>query len=331
VAVAWAAGLRPPGTALARSLADRLVCAVRQSAGCRPDPEIYAAYGGELAELVRANAPEVLYENGMTALPVDYRRCRSDGCAAGEGAGEVDRSDTGEQVTLFTHVVDCRDPDSAAADCSGPRAGRIYIQYFAYYPGSATAEGVLLRRQVRRLSAAAGRPSFHADDWEGVQVRINPDGSVDSRASSHNGYNGGGGIANWGSDAGSSGAARAAEAAGFRDAGGWTPSRGAYYVSGGSHAGHVDEASARRAAATALSGAILRSRGASPRGFDERRDRLASRIERALDPAARRTPGDRIRLVPIESLSVGDRAATFAITPPWRKRVYLDPEYTGTN
>lgn len=316
---------------MAESLAERLVCAVRLSGGCRPDPELYAAYGGDLAELVRANAPEVLYENGMTALPVDYRRCRSDACAAGGATGEVDRSDAGQPVTLFTHVIDCRGPAAAGADCSGPRAGRIYVQYFAYYPGSATAEGVLLKRQVRELSTAAGRSSFHEDDWEGVQLRVNPDGSVDSRASSHNGYNGGGGIANWGSDMGNPAAARAAEAAGFRDPNGWTPSRGTYYVSGGSHAGHVDEASARRAAAAALAGAILRSRGAPARGFADRRERLAARIERTLDPGARRTPGDRIRLVPIESLSASDRAATFAITPPWRKRVYLDPEDAGTS
>ena len=58
----------------------------------------------------------------------------------------VARSSSGERPVAFTHAVDCR-PDAAAAteaagaDCSGERAGNLYLQYWLYYPGSATAEG----------------------------------------------------------------------------------------------------------------------------------------------------------------------------------------------
>ena len=37
-----------------------------------------------------------------------------------------------------------------------------------------------------------------------------------------------------------------------------------------------------------------------------------------------------IRLVPIEGLERSDLAAEFEVTPPWDKRVYLDPRSTST-
>src|SRR5262249_17797332 len=146
-------------------------------------------------------------------------------------------------VTLFTHLIDCRDPSAAVArgyDCTGDRAGRVYIQYWAYYADSATS---------RALYGSAG---YHRDDWEGVQIRIDRDGSVDSRASSHNGYNGSDNpAADWASDAtgevpGAADLRDAAEAVGLRNRRGWTRAGGTYYVSGGSHAGHATEGSLRR-------------------------------------------------------------------------------------
>jgi hypothetical protein len=70
----------------------------------------------------------------------------------------------------------------------------------------------------------------------------------------------------------------------------WTPVTGWTRVSRGSHAGHVV---------------------AGPR-------------------AERRTESDGLVLAPIERLGAGDRAAGFAITPPWDKRVYSDPERMDT-
>ena len=234
----------------------------------------------------------------------------------------------------MTHLIDCREPARAASrgyDCSGDRAGRIYIQYWEYYADSATSRALL------------GARGFHADDWEGVQIRINRDGSVDARASSHNGYNGADAPAvDWASDAAGEvpGAAQVrdvTESLGLRDARGWTRSHGTLYVSGGSHAGHATEASLQRALAAqlanmklALSTRALRG----PLGPEEERHRqelLANRIRGELfGPGARTSPRGSIRLVPIESLADRD-SYSFAVTPPWRKRVYWDPEYEGTD
>jgi hypothetical protein len=188
-------------------------------------------------------------------------------------------------VTAFVHVIDCREGEAerseeSGADCSDSRAGRLYIQYWTYYADSATLRGVPI----------VGEAGFHPDDWEGVQIRIAPDGSVDERASSHEGYNYSRSVANWGSDAGLDPLKEAAEAVGARAANGWGPETHLLLVSGGSHAGnaigipHVD----------------------------------------------RVTLGSRVHLIPLEPIAETS-AATFAIEPPWRKRVWRDPEAEGTD
>ena len=73
---------------------------------------------------------------------------------------------------------------------------------------------------------------------------------------------------------------------------GWGAATGIEYVSGGSHAGHVHE--------------------------DDP------------DPPSRWTPAGALELIPIEALSRAARHTRFAITPPWRKEVYRDPESEGT-
>jgi hypothetical protein len=332
-ALAWLVGLRLPGMVLAHEIGERIVCAVRLSYGCRSDPQLSSPYG-ELAERVRENAPRMVYEHGMRALPVDFRECRSTSCGDGPETGRVTRSLAGRPVTLFTHLIDCRDPAAAGLrgyDCSAERADRVYVQYWAYYADSATSRALL------------GSAGYHRDDWEGVQVRINPDGSVDSRATSHTGYNGSDNpVIDWTSDLSGEVPRMArirdeAEAAGLRGSGGWTRSRGTYYVSGGSHAGHATEGSlGRELTALIATGALALTadpiRG--PIGAEQERHRqelLAERLRSALfGPGARTTPRGSIRLVPIETLSDRD-AYSFAITPPWRKRVYTDPEDAGTN
>ncbi len=140
-----AAGARLPGTALARALASRLLCAASLAHSCEDDePALIAAYGSELGELVRRHMPSIVLERGSRALPVDFRRCRSSACGDGSPRGFVRRSDRGLPVTAFVHVVDCRAAagraaeapeggDGAAAlpagpDCSGRAAGNLYIQ-----------------------------------------------------------------------------------------------------------------------------------------------------------------------------------------------------------
>lgn len=117
-ALLWLAGLRLPGTSIADAIAERIICALRLSDGCRSDPVLAARYGAEVAELVRAEAPTITYEEGMSALPVDFRRCRSPICADGPEFGRVARSSAGNPAVAFTHVIDCRDPEA------GPR-GRL--------------------------------------------------------------------------------------------------------------------------------------------------------------------------------------------------------------
>ena len=269
------------GLSLARAIGSNLLCAVRVADTCGEDSELEAAYGAELAAAVRRHAPDVLYERGMRALPVDFRSCRAAACSDGPGQGTVWRSHSGEPATAFVHLIDCRagSQPRPPADCSGDRAGNAYLQYWFYYPQSATLRGV----------PVAGDRGRHADDWESVQVRVGPGGRAETRASSHHGYNYGGGAVNWASDAGIGTLNAFAEAVGARAPSGWGPETGLLFVSGGSHAGNA-------------SGEPLRY--------------------------PRHTPANRLRLIALESVAAD--SARFAVTPPWLKEVWHDPEAAQT-
>ena len=194
---AVAAGVRVPGAPLARALADRMLCAASLADGCGDEPALIAAYGSEVGGWC-AGTCRCSPSSGARG------RCRSTSAAAasascGDAAGEglVHRTDERLPVTAFVHVVDCREEEAerteaAGADCSGERAGNLYVQYWTYYADSATLRGVPI----------AGEKGYHHDDWESVQFRFRPDGSVDQRASSHHGYNYFLSDANWSSDAG---------------------------------------------------------------------------------------------------------------------------------
>lgn len=268
-----AAGVRVPGATLARAVADRILCAASLANGCGDEPELIAAYGTEVGGLVRQQMPMLVFERGSHAVPVDFRRCRSSECGDAVGEGLIDGTEEGLPVTAFVHVVDCREgeaeqSEAAGADCSGERAGNLYVQYWTYYADSATFRGVPI----------AGKKGYHEDDWESVQFRINPDGSVDQRASSHHGYNYFRSDSNWTSDAG------------IAAHDGWGPATHLLLVSGGSHAGN--------AIGSANSDRFI--------------------------------PGPRVHLVPLEPIA-SRIAAHFAISPPWQKRVWRDPEADGTD
>ena len=250
-------GVRVPGTALADSIFEKLLCAVSMAGSCGDEPHLIAAYGTEVGKLANDHMPSILFEKGSRALPVNFRRCRDTACADGPQRGLVRRSDRGLPVAAFVHVIDCR-PGKAArseADCSGDRAGNLYVQYWTYYADSATLRGVPI----------VGRKGFHEDDWESVQIRIRPDGSIDQRASSHHGYNYAQGIANAGSDAGIGPLKDIAEALGARARNGWGPETRLLLVSGGSHAGNAwGPADVSRVTPS-------RSRPPDPAGEDRRR------------------------------------------------------------
>lgn len=279
------AGVRLPATGLARAIASRILCAAALADGCGDEPRLIAAYGTEVGKLVRRHMPTIVFEAGSRAVPVDFRRCRRTSCGDGPGEGLVHRTDARLPLTAFVHVVDCRAgaaarAEAAGADCSPPRAGNLYLQYWTYYADSAT---------LRDLPIVGPR-GYHRDDWESVQLRIGPDGRVAERASSHRGYNYELSAANWGSDAGIDPLRDLAEALGARSANGWGPETGLLLVSGGSHAGN------------AAGGHEL----------------------------ARFVPGRRVHLVPLEEIAAAD-GTRFAISPPWRKRVWRDPEAAGTD
>lgn len=280
-----AAGVRMPGAPLARALADRILCAAALAGGCGDEPTLIAAYGTEVGKLVRRHTPTLAFEEGSKALPVDFRRCRSSECGDGPEEGLVHRTERRLPVTAFVHVIDCREgeaerTEAGGADCSGGRAGNLYIQYWTYYADSATLRGV----------PVAGEKGYHLDDWESVQLRFRPDGSVDQRASSHHGYNYSRGAGNWASDIGIGPLNAAAELLGARHDNGWGPETRLLLVSGGSHAGN----------------------------------------SRDLTEIVRFTPGRRVHLIPLERIAATS-TARFAVSPPWRKRVWFDPEAEGTD
>lgn len=273
-----AVGVRVPGADLARAVASRILCAASLADGCGDEPTLIATYGTEVGKLVRRHMPTLLFERGARALPVDFRRCRDVACGDGTPRGLVHASDEGMHVTAFVHVVDCRD---GGPECSGDRAGNLYIQYWIYYADSATLRGVPI----------AGDLGYHHDDWESVQIRIGGDGRVEERASSHDGYNSTQSVANDGSDAGIVPLKDAAELVGARPRNGWGPETQILLVSGGSHAGNTD-------------------------GY--------LNVDRV-------TPGRRVHLVPLEPIAAEEGSSyRFAVNPPWRKRVWSDPEAEGT-
>jgi hypothetical protein len=280
-----ALGVRVPGASLARAVAGRILCAASLADGCGDEPALIAAYGSEVGKLVRRHMPMILFERGSRALPVDFRRCRSTECGDGAEHGLVHRTDERLPVAVFVHVVDCRSEqaersEAAGANCSSERAGNLYVQYWTYYADSAT---------LRDLPVV-GEKGYHHDDWEGVQLRFGPDGEVDERASSHNGYNYARSVSNWGSDAGIDPVKELAETIGARAENGWGPETHLLLVSGGSHAGNA-------------------------KGFPD---------------TDRYIPGRRVHLIPLEPIAATS-TARFAISPPWLKHVWLDPEAEGTD
>jgi hypothetical protein len=195
-------------------LAHRFVCAVRGH--CHDgDAALARAYGRRDGELVRRYAPNIVYEPGERSLPVDFRHCRSRRCADAPDDRDLDahRTVSGERATVFVRLV--------------RRGRRQYVQYWLYYPDSNTTwaasdklweQSVLLPLVGRVVRGTPAYPGFHKDDWEGYQVRIDPDGAVYARATAHGHYQGC-----------KQGACRNR----------WVGQTGWTRVSRGSHAGHI--------------------------------------------------------------------------------------------
>lgn len=194
---------RPLGAELARAF----VCAVR--GGCDTgDDDLREAYGDDDAALVRAYAPNIVYEPRTRTLPVDFRTCRSHSCsdARDEQGLDVHRSSRGRRATVFTRLI---------------REGEeTFIQYWLFYPDSTSTWMGSAGAWNTVVEPVTGKryPGFHEDDWESVQVRIDEHGDASMRASSHHWYQG-------------------CKHRSCRNE--WTPWVGWSRVSYGSHAGHI--------------------------------------------------------------------------------------------
>ena len=103
-------------------------CARPRAAASQAEEALELAYGEDVAGALREHAPSLVYEPGERELPVDWRRCRQASCANAPDDPALDAHLGGGRhvrATAFTHVI--------------RRGGRLYLQYWLYYPDSNTA------------------------------------------------------------------------------------------------------------------------------------------------------------------------------------------------
>jgi hypothetical protein len=108
---------------LASAIGRRLTCAPRLPDACRHHP-LVPAYGWPLARLARALAPAPTAlpgPAGTPLVPVDFRRCRRESCAAAAGPH---LSTSGRRTTAFTELLDRR-----------RTLGWVEVVYWLYRPG----------------------------------------------------------------------------------------------------------------------------------------------------------------------------------------------------
>ncbi|MGN6256605.1 MAG: hypothetical protein ACTHN3_02500 [Solirubrobacterales bacterium] len=160
-----AAGVRVPGASLARAVADRILCAAALADECGDETDLIAAYGSEVGGLVRRHMPTLAFEPGSKAVPVDFRSCRSSECGDSSAKGSVHVTDEGLPVTVFVHVVDCREEraeqtEREGADCSGDRAGNLYVQYRLFTKTPTTSKKISEAPQVVGEDQTSQPPRF---------------------------------------------------------------------------------------------------------------------------------------------------------------------------
>jgi hypothetical protein len=163
-AVAALASSPPPEEAreLGTSLARKLRCAPRLPGPCWRDP-LTEAYGRPLAGLVRALAPQPtarIGASGEPLLPVDFRHCRSESCAApGESEGPTASN---RRVTAFTSVEDDR-----------RSGGPVRVTYWLYRPGLGW-ERAVRPANAADVEAAAKTPLLETDNPRLVPLETLP-------------------------------------------------------------------------------------------------------------------------------------------------------------
>jgi hypothetical protein len=286
------------GRSIGGFLARHITCAA--AGRCeRAERGLVDAYGDRDAATVRALAPDLVYEPGERELPIDWRTCRRPACAEASDDPSLDAhlAAGGKRATAFTRLI--------------RRGGHLYVQYWLYYPESnsvlAGADRLwerswLLPRVRRLLAGTSDYPGFHRDDWEGVFLRIDSDGTTWMRTSSHGHQQG----CKW----------RAC-----RDR--WVHSTGWARVSRGSHSGHVPFRSEPVWRDLSKTG----NRRYVPKDGPPRRIPLLP----GRDLEERSSTGEGLRLIPLETLDHRRyRPLEPGVAPPWRKDAYTNPESQGS-
>ena len=150
VALIAALAARPPGSEageLATAIARKMRCAPRLPGPCWRDP-LTEAYGRPLGGIARALAPVPGTVAGL--LPVDFRYCRSAGCALPSERPELTRSN--RRVTAFLAIDDRRRTD-----------GNVRIDYWHYRP-TVGWERITRRAGAADVAAHAMTPLLDTDN-----------------------------------------------------------------------------------------------------------------------------------------------------------------------
>src|SRR4051794_40460554 len=143
IAAIAAGGEVDAGRSLAGSIARKIRCAPRLPDGCRHHP-LVPAYGWPLARLVRTLAPTpaaIPGADGAPLFPVDFRSCRSAGCADGR-----------RRPVVFTSLQDRR-----------RSLGWVEVTYWLYRPTLGWSR-VVRRASETEVAAASGTPVLLRDD-----------------------------------------------------------------------------------------------------------------------------------------------------------------------
>ncbi len=151
--------------ALGAAIGRRLACAPRLPDACRHHP-LVRAYGWPLARLARALAPPPATRpgpGGLPLVPVDFRYCRTPGCAVPRpGAEGVHLTTSGRRTTAFVSVDDRR-----------RSRGYVELSYWLYRP-SIGWERLMRRATQADIAAADGTPVLLRDDPNLVPLETIP-------------------------------------------------------------------------------------------------------------------------------------------------------------
>jgi hypothetical protein len=151
IAAVAAGGEVDAGRGLAGTIGKRLACAPRLPDACRHHP-LVPAYGWPLARTARALAPAPASRpgpSGLPLVPVDFRRCRRESCAAAAGAH---LTASGRRTTAFTEIVDRR-----------RTLGWVELVYWLYRP-TLGWERLARRAGQTEIDAAGGVEVLLEDD-----------------------------------------------------------------------------------------------------------------------------------------------------------------------